>query len=78
MTSKKLTLLQLLDLIDLEAYRGIISKKGFIAHVKKGVMPRVINDIRGAVRLTVERDGDKFAVVQYPTKHANKTLCEVY
>lgn len=78
MTAQKLTLIQLLDLIDLEDYRGIINKKGLLSHIKKGVMPKVINDIRGAVRLTVERDGDSFSVIQYPTKLANETLCAVY
>lgn len=78
MTPKKLTLLELLELIELEDYRGIISKNGFLEHIKKGIMPKQINDVRGAVRLTVEREGDGFAVIQYPTKHANKTLCEVY
>jgi len=78
MTTKNLSLIQLLDLIDLEDYRGIIDKKSLIIHIKKGVMPRVINDIRGSVRLTVERDGDEFTVIQYPTKLANQTLCAVY
>ena len=77
MTSKKLTLLQLLDLIDLEAYRGIINKKGLVAHVKKGVLPKVINDIRGAVRLTVEREGNRFTVIQHPTALARETVGQV-
>lgn len=78
MTSKKLTLIELLNLIELEHYRGIINKRSFITHVKKGLMPKVINDIRGALRLTVERDGEHFAVVQYSTPLAMETVGEVY
>lgn len=78
MTHKKLTLIQLLDLIDMEDYRGIISKKGFVAYVKKGIMPTIIKDIRGAVRLTVKRQGENFAVVQYVTPLARETVGAVY
>ena len=78
MNTQKLTLIELLDLIDMEDFRGIINKKGFLRHVKNGVMPKVINDVRGAVRLTVDRDGEGFEVVQYTTPHAMATVGEIY
>jgi len=78
MNTQNLTLFQLLDLIDLEDYRGIINKKGFLSHVKRGIMPKVINDVRGSIRLTVERDGEKFEVIQYTTAHAMATVGEIY
>jgi len=78
MVAKKLTLIELLDLIEMEDYRGIISKHGFVAHVKRGIMPKVIKDIRGALRLTVERDGEAFSVVQHNTPLALETVGAVY
>lgn len=78
MTSKKLTLIELLDLIDLEAYRGIIDKDGFIEYVRKGFMPTMINDMRGALRLTVQRDGEDFNVIQHATPLARETVGQVY
>ncbi len=78
MVAKKLTLLELLDLIEMEDYRGIISKQGFVAHVKRGVMPKMIKDVRGALRLTVERDGEDFAVTQHNTPLALETVGGVY
>lgn len=78
MSSKKLTLIELLNLIELEHYRGIINKRSFFKHIKKGLMPKVINDVRGAVRLTVEREGEHFAVVQYSTPLAMETVGEIY
>ena len=77
MSQKTLSLSQLLDLIELEDYRGIISKDEVLAAVMTKGIPRVINDIRGAVRLAVERDGEEFAVTQYPTELANESLGEI-
>jgi hypothetical protein len=77
MSQQNLSLEQLLDLIELEDYRGIISKDAVLAAVMTKGMPRVINDIRGAVRLAVEREGDGFSVTQYPTDLANESIGEV-
>ena len=78
MSQKTLSLTELLDLIELEDYRGIINKKDVLAAVMKKGMPRLISDVRGAVRLAVERDGDGFAVTQYQTELADETIGEVY
>ncbi|MBU0705715.1 hypothetical protein KJ657_02360 [Patescibacteria group bacterium] len=78
MSPKNLSLTELLDLIELEDYRGIISKADVLKAVKAKGMPRVISDIRGAVRLAVEREGDGFSVTQYPTELANESLGEIY
>lgn len=79
MSQQNLTLEQLLDLIELEDYRGIISKDALLEIVKtKGALPRFVEDIRGAVRLAVEREGDGFAVTQYPTELSNETIGEIH
>jgi len=78
MDPKKLSLTELLDLIELEDYRGIISKKDVLEAVKKKGMPRLISDIRGALRLAIEREGDGFSVTQYATELADETIGEVY
>ena len=79
MSQKTLSLLELLDLIELEDYRGIISKDAVLETVKtKGALPTYINDVRGAVRLTVERDGGDFSVTQHDTACANETIGEIY
>jgi high-affinity Fe2+/Pb2+ permease len=78
MTAQKLTLEQLLDLIDLEDYRGIIDKNAFLkVSLEKGI-PRVVSDIRGALRLVVDRLDNGFSVTQYPTELANESIGEVY
>lgn len=78
MSQRNLSLEQLLDLIELEDYRGIISKAEVLATVMTKGMPRVISDVRGAVRLAVEREGDGFSVTQYPTELANESLGEIH
>lgn len=66
--------MQLLDLIELEIHRGIICKDGFLTYVKHGFMPKAIKDTRGALRMTVERDGEGYNVTQHPTELANESL----
>lgn len=78
MSQKNLTLLQLLDLIELEDFRGIINKDEVLATVMQKGMPKVISDIRGAVRLAVERNGEDFFVTQYSTDLAKESLGEIY
>lgn len=78
MSQKTLSLTELLDLIELEDYRGIISKADVLATVMTKGMPRIISDIRGAVRLAVERDGDDFSVTQFPTELANESIGQIY
>lgn len=78
MQPQTLSFSELLDLIELEDYRGIIDKKDVLAAVVKKGMPRVISDVRGAVRLAVERDGEGFSVTQYSTELAEETIGEIY
>ncbi len=78
MSQKTLSLQELLDLIELEDYRGIISKADVLAAVKTKGMPRLVSDIRGALRLAIERDGEGFSVTQYPTELANETIGAIY
>lgn len=77
MSAKTLSLSQLLDLIELEDYRGIISKEAFLKTAMEKGIPRVVSDVRGAVRLAVEREGEGFSVTQYPTDAANESLGEI-
>ena len=78
MDQKTLSLTELLDLIELEDYRGIISKADVLAAVKKKGMPRLISDVRGALRLAIEREGEGFSVTQYPTELADETIGEIF
>ena len=79
MSQEILSLEQLLTLIEQEDYRGIISKDAILEVVKtKGALPRFVEDIRGAVRLAVERNGENFMVTKYPTELANESIGEVY
>jgi hypothetical protein len=78
MSQKTLSLAELLDLIELEDNRGIISKKEVLAAVVKRGMPRLISDVRGSLRLAIERDGEGFSVTQYPTELANETIGAIY
>ncbi len=66
--------MQLLDLIELEVNRGIICKDGFLTYVKHGFMPKAINDTRGALRMTVERDGEGYNVVQHTTELSSESI----
>ncbi len=75
MSQSNLSLTQLLDLIELEDQRGIISKDAILETVKiHGALPTIIEDIRGAVRMAVQREGNGFSVTQYPTALANESL----
>jgi len=78
MASKKLTFPELLDLIDLEDYRGIIDKDAFLRVTMEKGIPKMVSDIRGALRLAVDRIDDGFAVTQYDTELANESIGEIY
>lgn len=78
MTKKRLTLVKLIELIKLEGYRGIIDANSLLKLIMKMGIPRVVTDVRGAVRLAVEREGEDFLVTQYPTAVATETVGKVY
>ena len=75
---KKLSLDQLLELIELEDARGIVDKAKILETVITKGMPKLISDIRGALRLAVERDGSDFSVTIHQTELANNTIGEIY
>ncbi|MDH5596964.1 MAG: hypothetical protein OEY44_02575 [Candidatus Peregrinibacteria bacterium] len=77
MTPKKLTLLELLDLIDLEDYRGIIEKNELLRLMLEQGVPRVVADARGDIRLTIDRLGEDFSVTQHPTALARESINQV-
>lgn len=70
--------MELLDLIESEGNRGIISKEAVVETMLTQGIPRLINDIRGALRLTVDRDGASYSVTQHPTALAMETIGEIY
>jgi len=81
MSQQTLSLEQLLDLIELEDHRGIISKAAVMeTFIREGALPRIINDVRGLARLTIEREnvGDDFTVTQHDNERANETIGEIY
>ncbi len=70
--------MEFLDLIEREGNRGIISKESVIeAMMTKGI-PRLINDIRGALRLTVDKNGANFSVTQHHTELAAESIGAIY
>jgi len=78
MKVQKLSLEELLDLIDREAYRGIINKDKIMKFALNQGIPKLISDTRGELRLAVERIGNLFEVIQYPTELATETIGEIY
>ena len=78
MATQTLSLLEFADLLSLEAKRGIISGGALIQMITDNKLPRIIHDIRGAVRLAVERSRDGFTVTQYPTALAQEKIAEIY
>jgi len=78
MATQTLSLLEFADLLHLEAERGIINGGAFMQMVMNNKLPRIIHDIRGAVRLAVERSQNGFMVTQYPTALAQEKIAEIY
>lgn len=79
MSHQTLSFEDLLTLIELDDFRGIIDKNDVLEVViKHGALPRFVNDVRGALRMAIEREGDSFSVIQYPTKLAKESINEIY
>jgi hypothetical protein len=78
MQTQNLTLAQFADLLSLETQRGIVNGGEIIQMIIDGKLPKIIHDIRGAVRLTVEREGEGLAVTEYLTKLAEERIGEIY
>lgn len=78
MQTQNLTFAQFADLLSMEAQRGIISGGALIQLISQNKLPKIIYDIRGAVRLTVEREGDSLAVTEHVTDLSKKMIGEIY
>ncbi len=78
MATQTLSIVEFADLLHLEAERGIINGGAFMQMVMENKLPRIIHDIRGAVRLAVERAEDGLRVTQYPTELAQEKIGEIY
>jgi hypothetical protein len=78
MPTQNLTFTEFADLLITEAERGIISKEGMQRLLEENKLPKIIRDIRGAIRLMVERTGDCLAVTEYATALSNEKIGEIY
>jgi hypothetical protein len=67
MTTENLTLPKFLDLLEIEAQRGIINMHSLLDMMLGKGIPKIIVDVRGDVRLAIERSGDDFEVTKYMT-----------
>jgi len=78
MQTQNLTLAQFADLLSMEAQRGIINGGTLMELIMQNKLPKIIYDIRGAVRLTVEREGEGLSVTEYLTELAEEMRGEIY
>jgi len=78
MTTQTLSIEELADLLHLETQRGIIDKDTLLQMVTGGPLPKVIKDIRGALRLSIERVEGGLEVTQHITALAKESVGEVY
>jgi len=79
MSERKLSFQDLLTLIEIDDFRGIIDKDEVLDVVlEHGALPRFIKDVRGALRMAIEREGDGFSVIQYQTELAKESIGEIY
>jgi hypothetical protein len=46
--------------------------------IMDGKLPRIIHDIRGAVRLSIEREGNSLTVTEYATALSEEKIGEIY
>lgn len=79
MHQENLSLIQFLKMIESDFNRGIIDKDAFLkVFQESGSIPKMISDIRGDLRLAVEREGAGFSVTKYQTDAANETIGAIY
>lgn len=76
MSTQILTFTQFADLLQTEAQRGIINGQMLLQFIQDNKLPKIIHDIRGAVRLTVERAGEDLEVTRYVTALAEEKILE--
>ena len=78
MTTQNLTFAQFADLLQLESQRGIVNGGAIMQMIMEGRLPKIIHDIRGAVRLSIEREGDSLTVTEYVTDLSKEKIGEIY
>ncbi|MBN1258156.1 hypothetical protein JXA05_00140 [Candidatus Peregrinibacteria bacterium] len=78
MATQTLSLIEFADLLSLEAKRGIISGGALRQMITDNKLPKIIRDVRGAVRLAVERAEEGFTVTRFPTALATEKINEIY
>lgn len=78
MNTKNLTLTEFADLLKLETQRGIINGEDIIKMIINHRMPKIIHDIRGAVRLSIEKTGELIEVTEHSTELSLETIGEIY
>lgn len=74
MTTENLTFPKFLDLLEIEAQRGIINMHSLLDLMLGKGIPKIIVDVRGDVRLAIERSGDDFEVTKYMTDLAKEKI----
>ena len=74
MQTHTLTIEEFADLLLLEAQRGIIDIEVLMGLVEQNKLPRSVRDIRGAVRLTVDRAAEGLEVTEYLTDLAEEKI----
>lgn len=78
MSTQNLSFAQFADLLQLEAQRGIVNGGAVMQMIMDGKMPKIIHDIRGAVRLSIEREGNGLMVTEYATDLSKELVGEIY
>ena len=78
MSTQTLTFAEFADLLLLESNRGIVNGGAIMGMIQDGKMPKIINDIRGALRFSIERVEEGLEVTQHVTELATELVGEVY
>ena len=78
MSTQTLTLAEFADLLSAETQRGIVNGGDIMQMIMDGKMPKMINDIRGALRLSIERAEEGLEVTQHVTELSMEKVGEIY
>jgi len=78
MSTKTLSFADFTDLIKSESKKGIINGGAFMQMIMDNKMPKIIRDIRGSVRLSIERSENGLEVTKYTTDLAMEKIGEIY
>ena len=77
MKTHTLSIEELAELLFLEAKRGIIDEEALLHLIQANKIPKTVLDIRGAVRLTVDRDEKGLQVTEYLTDLAEEKILDI-